>query len=82
MSVGTRVRRLFPHVISEATVCGAKQPLISSIQRNLQREHLERLIDLTKPDYVAYHDDEWGVPVWDDEKMFEFLTLESSVRGS
>ncbi len=27
----------------------ARQPMISSLRRNLQREHLERLIDLTKP---------------------------------
>lgn len=24
----------------------------------------------------AYHDSEWGVPVWDDKKQFEFLSLE------
>ncbi len=28
----------------------AREPMISSFRRNLQREHLERLIDLTKPD--------------------------------
>lgn len=32
-------------------------------------------VDLAKPDYVSYHDLEWGVPVHDDRKMFEFLTL-------
>lgn len=31
--------------------------------------------------YVAYHDDEWGVPVHDDRKQFEFLTLESAQAG-
>ena len=24
----------------------------------------------------AYHDSEWGVPLWDDKKQFEFLSLE------
>ena len=38
-------------------------------------------LDTTKPDYVAYHDDEWGVPVHDDKVMFEFLVLESAQAG-
>ena len=38
-------------------------------------------VDLTKPDYVAYHDAEWGVPVHDDRRIFEFLTLESAQAG-
>jgi DNA-3-methyladenine glycosylase I len=38
-------------------------------------------VDLDKPDYIAYHDTEWGVPVHDDVRMFEFLTLESAQAG-
>lgn len=38
-------------------------------------------LDQTKPDYVAYHDLEWGVPVYDDRKLFEYLTLESAQAG-
>ncbi len=38
-------------------------------------------VDMTKPDYVAYHDNEWGVPVYDDRILFEFLTLESAQAG-
>ena len=38
-------------------------------------------LDLDKPDYIAYHDREWGVPVHDDRKHFEFLTLESAQAG-
>lgn len=38
-------------------------------------------VDLDKPDYVAYHDEEWGVPVRDDARQFEFLTLESAQAG-
>jgi DNA-3-methyladenine glycosylase I len=38
-------------------------------------------VDLDKPDYVEYHDREWGVPVHDDRLMFEFLTLESAQAG-
>ena len=29
----------------------------------------------------AYHDNEWGVPVFSDEKQFEFLVLESAQAG-
>jgi DNA-3-methyladenine glycosylase I len=38
-------------------------------------------LDTSKPDYVKYHDDEWGVPVYDDQKLFEYLTLESAQAG-
>lgn len=31
--------------------------------------------------YEAYHDHEWGVPVHDDTKIFEFLVLESAQAG-
>jgi DNA-3-methyladenine glycosylase I len=30
---------------------------------------------------IAYHDDEWGVPVHDDRILFEFLTLEGAQAG-
>lgn len=33
------------------------------------------------PLYVRYHDEEWGVPVHDDRKLFEFLVLESAQAG-
>lgn len=38
-------------------------------------------LDESKPDYVEYHDREWGVPVYDDQKIFEHLTLESAQAG-
>lgn len=31
--------------------------------------------------YIEYHDNEWGVPVHDDAKHFEFLVLESAQAG-
>lgn len=31
--------------------------------------------------YLAYHDQEWGVPTTDDAKQFEFLVLESAQAG-
>jgi len=38
-------------------------------------------VDLSKPEYVEYHDKEWGVPVFDDRTIFEFLTLEAAQAG-
>lgn len=35
----------------------------------------------TDPIYVKYHDEEWGVPVHDDRKLFEFLVLEGAQAG-
>lgn len=31
--------------------------------------------------YIRYHDEEWGVPVFDDKKQFEFIVLESAQAG-
>ncbi len=35
----------------------------------------------TEEIYVKYHDEEWGVPVKDDDKQFEFLILETFQAG-
>ncbi len=35
----------------------------------------------TDDDYIAYHDFEWGVPVHDDHRLFEFLILEGAQAG-
>lgn len=34
------------------------------------------------PIYIEYHDKEWGVPVHDDKKLFEFIILEGAQAGS
>ncbi|HID48404.1 MAG TPA: DNA-3-methyladenine glycosylase I, partial [Chromatiales bacterium] len=33
------------------------------------------------PLYIAYHDTEWGVPLHDDHRLFEFLILEGAQAG-
>jgi len=33
------------------------------------------------PLYTAYHDDEWGVPLHDDRRLFEMLVLEGAQAG-
>lgn len=38
-------------------------------------------VDLSKPDYVNYHDTQWGVPVHEDRLLFEFLILEAFQAG-
>jgi DNA-3-methyladenine glycosylase I len=35
----------------------------------------------TDPSYIAYHDEEWGVPIHDDRALFEFLVLEGAQAG-
>jgi DNA-3-methyladenine glycosylase I len=35
----------------------------------------------TEPAYVAYHDEEWGVPLHDDRRLFELLVLEGAQAG-
>ncbi len=36
---------------------------------------------LGDPLYLDYHDNEWGVPLHDDQKLFEFLMLEGAQAG-
>lgn len=38
-------------------------------------------LDTSKQDYIDYHDEEWGIPIYDDQKLFEFITLESAQAG-
>src|SRR6185312_8696633 len=33
------------------------------------------------PQMTRYHDEEWGVPLYDDQKLFEFLILEGAQAG-
>ena len=36
---------------------------------------------MSDPLYMKYHDEEWGVPVHDDQKLFEMLNLEGAQAG-
>jgi DNA-3-methyladenine glycosylase I len=42
---------------------------------------LKRCWNTDKPLYNKYHDEEWGVPVHDDKKLFEFLVLDGFQAG-
>jgi|GEM_PF-3647404 len=34
------------------------------------------------PELIAYHDNEWGIPVYEDSKLFELLILEGMQAGA
>lgn len=38
-------------------------------------------VNLNNPLYIKYHDEEWGVPSYDDKYLFEMLVLESFQAG-
>jgi len=38
-------------------------------------------VPVDQPLYPAYHDEEWGVPVHDDTRLFEIMTLEGAQAG-
>lgn len=40
-----------------------------------------RWVEDTFPEYIKYHDEEWGVPVHNDRTHFEFLILEGAQAG-
>jgi DNA-3-methyladenine glycosylase I len=40
-----------------------------------------RWVPLDDPDYIRYHDEEWGRPVYDDRLLFEMLILEGAQAG-
>jgi DNA-3-methyladenine glycosylase I len=40
-----------------------------------------RWVPESVPEYVAYHDEEWGVPIRDERHLFELLTLEGAQAG-
>ena len=46
----------------------------------MKRNRCEWVVE-SDPLYVAYHDDEWGVPSRDDRHLFELLTLEGAQAG-
>jgi DNA-3-methyladenine glycosylase I len=50
---------------------------MTPLENNIQRCNW----GTTDPDYIKYHDQEWGKEVTDDQKMFEFLVLESAQAG-
>ena len=44
-------------------------------------DKLKRCWNTDDPLYIRYHDEEWGVPVHEDKKLFEFLVLDCFQAG-
>ena len=40
-----------------------------------------RWVNLKNPNYIKYHDEEWGIPSYEDHHLFEMLILESFQAG-
>lgn len=47
----------------------------------MQRALVRCAWSTSDPLYIQYHDEEWGVPLHDDQKLFEFLVLEGAQAG-
>jgi DNA-3-methyladenine glycosylase I len=56
-------------------------PLKINGDRNLNPHKTRCQWVTTEQLYIDYHDHEWGVPVYDDKKLFEFLILEGAQAG-
>jgi DNA-3-methyladenine glycosylase I len=50
-------------------------------KNHLKSEPVMRCAWATTPLSISYHDKEWGVPVHDDHRLFEFLILEGAQAG-
>jgi DNA-3-methyladenine glycosylase I len=57
--------------------------LLKMLKVNLEKSKFIRCgwVGRGKPHYEKYHDEEWGVPVHDDNKHFEMLILEGAQAG-
>lgn len=47
-------------------------------EKIIQNKNICSWVNLKNPDYIKYHDSEWWVPVFDDQKLFEMLILEGA----
>lgn len=51
-------------------------------KKQVEKKSEERCAFVTShPEYLSYHDEEWGTPLYDDKKVFEFLILETFQAG-
>ncbi|KAL6616218.1 hypothetical protein ACP70R_038488 [Stipagrostis hirtigluma subsp. patula] len=66
-----------------ATATAAAEPLAATAAATGHDEkRCSFITPYSDPLYVAYHDEEWGVPVHDDELLFEMLTLSGVQVGA
>jgi DNA-3-methyladenine glycosylase I len=65
------VRREWDEVLAAPDISANASPMISRCDWAVEND----------PRYLAYHDEEWGVPSHDDRHLFELLTLEGAQAG-
>ena len=58
-----------------------RQNFVDISGQDLHDNPVKRCSWATTPLSIAYHDEEWGVPVHDDTRLFEFLILEGAQAG-
>ncbi|CAD6229501.1 unnamed protein product [Miscanthus lutarioriparius] len=65
-----------------ATAAAAAEPAVPASPTGHDEKRCSFITPYSDPLYVAYHDEEWGVPVHDDELLFEMLTLSGVQVGA
>ena len=78
-----------PQSLPFASFCRPIQLILSGTKRRELQDEGDDMTGKTrcawvpanKPDYVHYHDTEWGRPVHDDQRLFEMLILEGAQAG-
>ncbi|KAK1667803.1 hypothetical protein QYE76_055962 [Lolium multiflorum] len=60
----------------------AAAPGAAPVAATLEEKRCSFITAYSDPVYVAYHDEEWGLPVHDDELLFEMLTLSGVQVGA
>ncbi|KAL1814499.1 hypothetical protein ACET3Z_017073 [Daucus carota] len=87
-STGRIVRRSVPNLRrqsaprvggSEGGNVDALEAVESSFDGSLMKKRCAWVTPNSDPCYAAFHDEEWGVPVHDDRKLFELLSLSTAL---
>ncbi|KAG2601336.1 uncharacterized protein LOC120708360 [Panicum virgatum] len=74
--------RVEGRVGATAAATAAAEPAVPASPAGLDEKRCSFITPYSDPLYVAYHDEEWGVPVHDDELLFEMLTLSGVQVGA
>lgn len=64
-----------------SVVCNPQRVLFFFMARRSHTPQTTRCAWASGDQSIRYHDEEWGVPVHDDRKLFEFLILEGAQAG-
>ncbi|RLN23895.1 uncharacterized protein C2845_PM07G26410 [Panicum miliaceum] len=74
--------RVEGRVGATAAAAAAAEPAVPASPTGHDEKRCSFITPYSDPLYVAYHDEEWGVPVHDDELLFEMLTLSGVQVGA